>query len=86
MRSTTIFASALAFAASAFAQNPTEGYAVVLSPTEGQNVPAGKEFTIKWDAGKYSGAAGISLLAGADPAHLQIVDTIAGKFASNNIN
>jgi len=85
MRSTTFFASALAFAASAFAADPTEGYAVVLSPTEGQNVPAGKDFTIKWDAGKYSGLAGISLLAGVDPAHLEVVDTIAGKLASNNV-
>ncbi|KAI0396661.1 Ser-Thr-rich glycosyl-phosphatidyl-inositol-anchored membrane family-domain-containing protein [Xylariaceae sp. FL0594] len=77
MRSTAVIASVLAFAATAFAADPTDGYAVVVSPIKGQEVPAGKTFNIKWQAGTYSGPADISLLAGVDPAHLQVVDSIA---------
>ncbi|KAI0852468.1 Ser-Thr-rich glycosyl-phosphatidyl-inositol-anchored membrane family-domain-containing protein [Daldinia vernicosa] len=62
MRSTTAFASALAFAASAFAQTP--GYAVLTSPAEGQQVASGQTFTIKWQPGSYTGAATITLLGG----------------------
>lgn len=68
MRSSTVFASALAFAASAFAQ--TAGYAVMSSPAEGEKVSSGKTFTIKWDAGKFTGPATISLLGGETPSTL----------------
>ncbi|KAI0890485.1 Ser-Thr-rich glycosyl-phosphatidyl-inositol-anchored membrane family-domain-containing protein [Annulohypoxylon maeteangense] len=84
MRSTTVFASALAFAASAFAQ--TAGYAVMTSPAEGTKVASGKAFTIKWDAGKYTGQATVSLLGGATPSTLTpgpvltTVDVTAGTF------
>ncbi|KAI1461914.1 Ser-Thr-rich glycosyl-phosphatidyl-inositol-anchored membrane family-domain-containing protein [Annulohypoxylon moriforme] len=87
MRSTTIFASALAFAASAFAQ--TAGYAVMSSPTEGTKVASGKAFTIKWDAGKYTGQATVSLLGGASPSTLTpgpvltTLDVTAGTYTWN---
>ncbi|KAK6948472.1 hypothetical protein Daesc_010239 [Daldinia eschscholtzii] len=87
MRSTTVFASALAFAASAFAQ--TAGYAVLTSPAEGQQVPSGKTFTIKWEAGKYSGPATITLLGGETPTTLTpgpviaTVDVSEGTFTWN---
>ncbi|KAI8965265.1 Ser-Thr-rich glycosyl-phosphatidyl-inositol-anchored membrane family-domain-containing protein [Daldinia sp. FL1419] len=87
MRSTTVFASALAFAASAFAQTP--GYAALSSPAEGQQVASGKTFTIKWDAGKYSGPATITLLGGETPTTLTpgpviaTVDVTEGSFAWN---
>lgn len=68
MRSSTVFASALAFAASAFAQ--TAGYAAMSSPTEGAELFSGKVFTIKWEAGKFTGPATISLLGGATPSTL----------------
>ncbi|KAI6093277.1 Ser-Thr-rich glycosyl-phosphatidyl-inositol-anchored membrane family-domain-containing protein [Hypoxylon rubiginosum] len=84
MRSSTVFASALAFAASVFAQ--TDGYAVMTSPTKGASVPSGKTFTIVWEAGKYTGDATISLLGGDSPttlvpgATLGTVDVAAGSF------
>ncbi|KAI1446775.1 Ser-Thr-rich glycosyl-phosphatidyl-inositol-anchored membrane family-domain-containing protein [Annulohypoxylon stygium] len=87
MRSTTIFASALAFAASAFAQ--TAGYAVISNPTEGTKVESGKPFTIKWDAGKYTGQATVALLGGATPSTLSVgptlttLDVTAGTFTWN---
>lgn len=68
MRSTAVFASALAFAASALAQTP--GFAVLTSPTQGEKVPSGKTFTIKWEAGKYTGPVTISLLGGDTPTTL----------------
>ncbi|KAI0817219.1 Ser-Thr-rich glycosyl-phosphatidyl-inositol-anchored membrane family-domain-containing protein [Xylaria sp. FL0064] len=77
MRSSTIIASVLAFAASALAQDATPGYAVVSAPGEGEIVPAGKTYTITWSAGKFSGPATISLLAGATPQTLQVTDAIA---------
>ncbi|KAI1660173.1 Ser-Thr-rich glycosyl-phosphatidyl-inositol-anchored membrane family-domain-containing protein [Daldinia decipiens] len=67
MRSTT-FASALAFAASAFAQTP--GYAVLTSPADGQKVPSGQTFTIQWQPGQYTGPATITLLGGETPTTL----------------
>ncbi|KAI0385776.1 Ser-Thr-rich glycosyl-phosphatidyl-inositol-anchored membrane family-domain-containing protein [Hypomontagnella monticulosa] len=87
MRSTTFFASALAFAASAFAQ--TAGYAVMTSPAEGQQVPSGKTFTIKWEAGKFTGPATISLMGGESAGTLipgpvlATVDVTEGSFAWN---
>ncbi|XXG93849.1 hypothetical protein Hte_000098 [Hypoxylon texense] len=84
MRSSTVFASALAFAASVFAQ--TEGYAVMTSPTKGESVASGKTFTIEWEAGSFTGDATISLLGGDSPttlvpgATLGTVDVTAGSF------
>ncbi|KAI1142829.1 Ser-Thr-rich glycosyl-phosphatidyl-inositol-anchored membrane family-domain-containing protein [Hypoxylon sp. FL0543] len=86
MRS-TIFASALAFAASALAQTP--GFAVLTSPAEGEQVPSGKTFTIKWEAGKYTGPVVITLLGGATPTTLvpgpvlATLDVTEGSFAWN---
>ncbi|KAI1128124.1 Ser-Thr-rich glycosyl-phosphatidyl-inositol-anchored membrane family-domain-containing protein [Nemania abortiva] len=77
MRSATIFASVLAFAASALAQDATAGYAVISAPAKGEVVPAGKTYTIKWSAGKFSGPATISLMGGADAGTLQILNPIA---------
>ncbi|KAI1191686.1 Ser-Thr-rich glycosyl-phosphatidyl-inositol-anchored membrane family-domain-containing protein [Nemania serpens] len=77
MRSATIFASVLAFAASAFAQDSTPGYAVVSAPGKGDIVPSGKTYAIKWSAGKFSGPATISLLGGSSPTTLAILDSIA---------
>ncbi|KAI1376375.1 Ser-Thr-rich glycosyl-phosphatidyl-inositol-anchored membrane family-domain-containing protein [Hypoxylon crocopeplum] len=86
MRSTTIFASALAFAASAFAQ--TDGFAVMTSPTEGEKIPSGQTFTIEWEAGTYTGPVTISILGGDTPSTLvpgatiaSDVDITTGSFA-----
>ncbi|KAI0185390.1 Ser-Thr-rich glycosyl-phosphatidyl-inositol-anchored membrane family-domain-containing protein [Xylaria flabelliformis] len=76
MRSATIFASVLAFAASALAQAATPGYAVVAAPGNGEVVPSGKTYTIKWSAGKFSGPATISLMGGNDPTTLQVLNPI----------
>ncbi|KAI1736849.1 Ser-Thr-rich glycosyl-phosphatidyl-inositol-anchored membrane family-domain-containing protein [Xylaria scruposa] len=76
MRSATIFASVLAFAASALAQAATPGYAVIAAPGNGEVVPSGKTYTIKWSAGKFSGPATISLLSGNDPTTLQVMNPI----------
>ncbi|KAI0426440.1 Ser-Thr-rich glycosyl-phosphatidyl-inositol-anchored membrane family-domain-containing protein [Xylaria sp. FL1042] len=76
MRSSTIIASVLAFAASALAQDATPGYAVVSAPGQGETVPAGKTYTIKWSAGKFSGPATISLMGGASAQTLQVLDPI----------
>ncbi|KAF2967425.1 hypothetical protein GQX73_g6136 [Xylaria multiplex] len=77
MRSATLFASVLAFAASAIAQDATPGYAVVSAPGKGETVPSGKTYTIQWSAGKFSGPATISLMGGNDPTTLVILDPIA---------
>ncbi|GAP90394.1 putative gpi anchored serine-threonine rich protein [Rosellinia necatrix] len=77
MRSTTIFASLLAFAASALAQDATPGYAVVSAPGNGETVPSGKTYTIQWSAGQFSGPATISLMGGNDPTTLVVLDPIA---------
>lgn len=77
MRSTAVFASALAFAASALAQ--TAGFAVLTSPTQGEKVPSGKTFTIKWEAGKYTGPVTISLLGGDTPTTLIPGPVLASK-------
>ncbi|KAI0842827.1 Ser-Thr-rich glycosyl-phosphatidyl-inositol-anchored membrane family-domain-containing protein [Hypoxylon sp. FL0890] len=74
MRS-TIFASALAFAASALAQ--TAGFAVMTSPTDGEKVPSGQTFTIKWEAGEYTGPVSITLLGGDTPATLTLGPVLA---------
>ncbi|KAI1158177.1 Ser-Thr-rich glycosyl-phosphatidyl-inositol-anchored membrane family-domain-containing protein [Nemania serpens] len=79
MRSATIFASVLAFAASAFAQDSTPGYAVVSAPGKGDIVPSGKTYAIKWSAGKFKGPATISLLGGSSPTTLAILDSIAAS-------
>lgn len=79
MRSSTIFASVLAFAASALAQDATPGYAVVSAPGDGETVPAGKTYTIKWSAGDFTGPATISLMGGETPSTLQVLDPIGCK-------
>ncbi|KAI0008890.1 Ser-Thr-rich glycosyl-phosphatidyl-inositol-anchored membrane family-domain-containing protein [Xylariaceae sp. FL0662B] len=77
MRSSAVFSSVLALAASAFAQ--TDGYAAMTVPAEHQQVPAGKVFTIKWEAGKYTGMAKIDLLKGKTPTTLEPGNTIASN-------
>ncbi|KAI1304511.1 Ser-Thr-rich glycosyl-phosphatidyl-inositol-anchored membrane family-domain-containing protein [Xylaria venustula] len=77
MRSSTVFASILAFAASALAQATTPGYAVVSAPGDGETVPAGKTYTVKWSAGKFSGPATISLLGGKTANTLEILEPLA---------
>jgi hypothetical protein len=79
MRSAAVFASVLAFAASALAQEPSPGYAVINVPTKDEKIPSGKSFTIEWDAGKLSGPATILLLGGNDPNTLQILNSISSK-------
>ncbi|KAI1199012.1 Ser-Thr-rich glycosyl-phosphatidyl-inositol-anchored membrane family-domain-containing protein [Nemania serpens] len=79
MRSATIFASVLALAASAFAQDSTPGYAVVSAPGKGDVVSSGKTYAIKWSAGKFKGPATISLLGGSSPTTLAILDSIASS-------
>ncbi|KAJ3568403.1 hypothetical protein NPX13_g6431 [Xylaria arbuscula] len=74
MRSSTVFASVLAFAASTLAQ--TAGYAVVSAPGDGETVPAGKTYTIQWSAGKYTGPATISLLGGETDTTLEVLGSL----------
>ncbi|CAJ2501109.1 Uu.00g039620.m01.CDS01 [Anthostomella pinea] len=68
MHASTIYASVLAFAASAMAQ--TAGYAVMTSPASGEVLPAGETFTIVWEAGSYTGPATINLVGGVTPSTL----------------
>lgn len=77
MRSTTVFVSALSFAVSAMAQ--TEGFAAMSAPSEGESVPAGKTYTIVWEAGKATGPIDIVIMAGPTPAKLQLGDKIASN-------
>ncbi|KAI5923303.1 Ser-Thr-rich glycosyl-phosphatidyl-inositol-anchored membrane family-domain-containing protein [Camillea tinctor] len=85
MRSTEVFASALAFAASALAQ--TAGFAVISAPTEGDTVSSGTTKAIQWAPGSATGKVTISLLGGASPSTLQVlttlgdVDVTTGSFA-----
>lgn len=85
MRSATVFASILAFAAKALAQDATPGYAVISAPGNGEVVPSGKTYTIKWAAGDFSGPATISLMGGADPSTLQVLDPIASELKLNDV-
>jgi hypothetical protein len=75
MHSTTIFASTLAFAASALAQ--VEGFAVMTAPARGEVVPAGETYTIVWSAGTYTGPVSVAILAGATPETLVLGEPIA---------
>ncbi|EMR71692.1 hypothetical protein MGN70_005212 [Eutypa lata] len=68
MRSATVAASALAFAASAMAQ--VEGFAAMSAPTKGEDIAAGSTYSIEWEAGKYTGPVVISLLGGKTPETL----------------
>lgn len=84
MRSATVFASVLALATSALAQEATAGYAVVSAPGNGEIVPSGKTYTIQWSAGKFTGPATISLMGGNDPTTLMVLDPIAVKVDVEN--
>lgn len=73
-------ASVLALAGAALAVDPTTGFNVISKPTKGEEVPAGSAYEIVWaPTAQYPGAVTIGLLGGADPGHLDIVDTIASK-------
>ncbi|KAK4238021.1 Ser-Thr-rich glycosyl-phosphatidyl-inositol-anchored membrane family-domain-containing protein [Achaetomium macrosporum] len=70
--------TALAFAASALAQNPTEGFNPISKPAQGENVPTGSTYEIVWEPStKHPGPITIGLLGGATPSTLSVVDTIA---------
>ena len=77
MRSTTIAASALAYAASVTAQVP--GFAVMSSPAQDEDVPAGSNFNVKWTAGEYSGPVDLTIMSGQSPETLQLGNKIACK-------
>lgn len=77
MRSATVAASALAFAASAMAQ--VEGFAAMSAPTKGEDIAAGSTYSIEWEAGKYTGPVVISLLGGKTPETLVPGAQLAGK-------
>lgn len=81
MRSAAIFVSALALAASAFAQVlvPTSSFSHIFLPSDGETIFAGSLFTIEWDANGLVGPATLYLLGGSDPANLQTLFTIASK-------
>ena len=83
MHSTTIAASALAFAASAMAQ--VAGFAVMSSPAKDEDVPAGSNFNIKWTAGEYSGPVDLTIMNGQTPETLQLGSKIASKTYPNPI-
>ncbi|KAH8675806.1 Ser-Thr-rich glycosyl-phosphatidyl-inositol-anchored membrane family-domain-containing protein [Xylariales sp. PMI_506] len=84
MRFTAISAAAaLAFAASALADT-TAGFDAITAPGDGDSVPAGESYTIKWEPGTYTtGTVTISLIGGADSAHLNTVETIATDVESS---
>jgi hypothetical protein len=72
------FVTALALAACALAQNPTEGFDAITKPTKNENVPAGSTYKITWDLdAKHPGPITIALLGGATAGTLNVVDTIA---------
>ncbi|KAI0448505.1 hypothetical protein F5B21DRAFT_111925 [Xylaria acuta] len=79
MRSATIFASALAFAASILGQvlEPSPIYSPIYFPYENQTVRAGTLYTIEWDAREMIGPATLSLLGGNDPSTLHLLSIIA---------
>lgn len=77
MHSTTIAASALAFAASAMAQ--VAGFAVMSSPAKDEDVPAGSVYNIVWAANNHNGLVDVTLMAGATPETLQLGNKIASK-------
>ncbi|KAK3309655.1 Ser-Thr-rich glycosyl-phosphatidyl-inositol-anchored membrane family-domain-containing protein [Chaetomium strumarium] len=72
------FLTALAFAASALAQNPTDGFNPITKPAQGEKVPTGSTYQIVWQPStEYPGEITIGLLGGATPSTLSVVDTIA---------
>jgi hypothetical protein len=80
----TVFASVLASAALAFAQDePTSSYADIYIPESNQVIPSGKQYTIQWDAREQTGPATLILLGGNDPATLQVLSTVASKFEAS---
>lgn len=73
-------AAVLAFAASALAVDPTDGFNVITKPTKGEEVPAGSTYEIVWSPdASHPGAITIGLLGGAKPNLLDVVGTIASK-------
>lgn len=71
-------AAVLAFAASALAVDPTDGFNVITKPTKGEEVPAGSTYEIVWSPdASHPGAITIGLLGGAKPNLLDVVGTIA---------
>ncbi|RYO73800.1 hypothetical protein DL766_008851 [Monosporascus sp. MC13-8B] len=77
MRSVAVVASSLAFVASVTAQVP--GFAAMSAPAEGEQVPAGSTYTVKWEAGQYTGNVQITLLGGETPGTLQVDGVIASS-------
>lgn len=73
----TITAAALAFAASALAQ--TTGFDAFTTPAKDENVPAGETYTIVWQPNGVTGTVTLSLLGGATPGTLNVLNTLAGK-------
>jgi len=77
MRSIAVVASSLAFVASVTAQVP--GFAAMSAPAQDEQVPAGSTYTIKWEAGQYTGNVIISLLGGETPGTLEADSVIASS-------
>lgn len=71
-------ATVLAFAASAMAAvgvDAVEGFDAINTPAEGEKVPAGKPYVVKWDKPKApytDGKVFIQVLGGKDPNTLQV--------------
>ncbi|KAI1111292.1 hypothetical protein F5Y14DRAFT_316544 [Nemania sp. NC0429] len=79
MHSAALFVSAVALAASAFAQVlvPTPWFPHIRLPSDGETIFSGSRFTVEWNANGLVGPATLYLLGGGDPANLQILSTIA---------
>ncbi|KAI0483240.1 hypothetical protein GGR56DRAFT_671022 [Xylariaceae sp. FL0804] len=75
MRTSAVYASALAFAASAQAQ--VLGFASMTNPTDNEVVAAGTTLPIVWQNTKYSGDVTIELLGGKTPNTLVVLETLA---------
>jgi len=71
--------SLLALASAVLAVEPTADFDAINKPDKDEKIPAGSTYEIKWDApAKYASAnIKISLIGGADPAHLSDVGTVA---------
>lgn len=82
MRSVAVAVSSLAFAASVMAQVP--GFAAMSAPAEGEVVPAGSTYTIRWGAGAYTGSVRITLLGGQTPETLEAGGDIASGVEITN--
>lgn len=80
MRSATVLVALSAFTTSALAQ--VAGFAVFSTPAEGEVVPAGKPYVVKWTAGKYSGPATLSLIGGETQGTQVALGTLASECCS----